>query len=75
MSAGLWLESRRVQLPERSPAKRTRARLPQVVVLASGDLVPFEVRLERAGTEESRAIAGYADGKIEILADDENARR
>jgi len=75
MSAGLWLESRRVQLPERSLPNERAPASPQVVVLASGDLVPFEVRLERAGTEESRAIAGYADGKIEILADDENARR
>ena len=75
MSAGLWLESRRVQLPERSLPNERAPASPQVVVLASGDLVPFEVRLERAGTEETRAIAGYADGKIEILADDENARR
>ena len=75
MSAGLWLESRRVQLPERSLPNERAPASPQVVVLASGDLVPFEVRLERAGSEETRAIAGYADGKIEILADDENARR
>jgi general secretion pathway protein H len=75
MSAGLWLESRRVQLPERSLPNERAPASPQVVVLASGDLVPFEVRLERAGTEETRAIAGYADGKIEILAADENARR
>jgi len=75
MSAGLWLESRRVQLPERSLPNERAPASPQVVVLASGDLVPFEVRLERAGTEETRAIAGHADGRIEILANDENARR
>jgi hypothetical protein len=75
MSAGLWLESRRVQLPERSLPNERAPASPQVVVLASGDLVPFEVRLERAGTEETRAIAGHADGRIEILATDENARR
>ena len=76
MSAGLWLESRRVAAAGAQPADRaTTPALPQVVVLASGDLVPFEMRLERAGTEETRAIAGYADGKIEIVADDENARR
>ena len=75
MSAGLWLESRRVQLPERSPPSEDTPALPQILVLASGDVVPFEVRLERAGTEEIRAIAGHADGKIEIVANDENARR
>ena len=75
MSAGLWLESRRVQLPERSLPTEDTPALPQVVVLASGDLVPFEIRLERAGTEETRALAAYADGRIEIVANDENARR
>ena len=75
MSAGLWLESRRVQLPARGVPTVDKPALPQLVVLASGDLVPFEVRLERAGTEETRALAGYADGRIEIVANDENARR
>jgi len=43
--------------------------------MASGDLVPFEVRLERAGTQEIRAIIGSADGKLEILANDDVRRR
>jgi hypothetical protein len=33
--------------------------------MASGDVVPFEIRLTRAGTEEERTIAGTADGTIE----------
>ena len=75
MSAGLWLESRRVQLPARSLPDERMPASPQIVVFASGDLVPFEVRLERAGTEETRAIAGHADGKVEIVTGDEDARR
>jgi general secretion pathway protein H len=75
LEASLRLESRQVRLPVRTaPTERERAQ-PQVVVMASGDLVPFEVRLERAGTQEIRAIIGSADGKLEILANDDVRRR
>ena len=75
LEASLRLESRLVRLPVRmAPTERERAQ-PQVVVMASGDLVPFEVRLERAGTQEVRAIIGSADGKLEILANDDVRRR
>jgi general secretion pathway protein H len=75
LEASLRLESRQVRLPMRTaPTERQRAQ-PQVVVMASGDLVPFEVRLERAGTQEIRAIVGSADGKLEILANDDVRRR
>jgi len=75
LEASLQLESRQVRLPMRTaPTERERAQ-PQVVVMASGDLVPFEVRLERAGTQEIRAIIGSADGKLEILANDDVRRR
>ena len=75
LEASLRLESRPVQLPARAaPTERTPA-LPQVVVLASGDVVPFEVRLERAGTKELRAILGRAEGRFEILSNDDVERR
>ena len=75
LEASLRLESRQVRLAMRTaPTERERAQ-PQVVVMASGDLVPFEVRLERAGTQEIRAIIGSADGKLEILANDDVRRR
>jgi general secretion pathway protein H len=75
LEASLLLESRPVQLPARAaPTERTPA-LPQVVVFASGDIVPFEVRLERAGTKELRAILGSAEGKFEILSNDAVERR
>jgi general secretion pathway protein H len=75
LEAGLWLESRPVQMPTRAaPTERSPAS-PQVVVLASGDVVPFEVRLERAGTQEIRAIAGRTEGSFEILVNDAVARR
>jgi len=75
LEASLRLEARQVRLPVRTaPTERERAQ-PQVVVMASGDLVPFEVRLERAGTQEIRAIVGSADGKLEILSNDDVRRR
>jgi hypothetical protein len=43
--------------------------------MASGDVVPFEIRLTRAGTEQVRTIAGSADGTIERHDPDADARR
>lgn len=75
VEATLWLESREVQLPARAaPTERERP-LPQVVLLASGDVVPFEVRLQRAGTDEVRAVAAALDGKLEIRANDDVTQR
>ena len=75
LEASLRLESRQVRLPVRTaPTERERAQ-PQVLVMASGDILPFEVRLERAGTQEIRAVVGSADGKLEILANDDVRRR
>jgi len=75
LEAALWLESRPVQLVARAAPTERAPAAPQVVVLASGDVVPFEVRLERAGTEELRAVAGRVDGRFEILANDAVERR
>jgi len=75
LEAALWLESRPVQLAARAvPTERAPAS-PQVLVLASGDVVPFELRLERAGTDELRAVTGRVDGRFEILANDAVERR
>ena len=75
LEAALWLESRPVQLAARAaPTERSPAS-PQVLVLASGDVVPFELRLERAGTRELRAVTGRVDGRFELLANDAVERR
>jgi general secretion pathway protein H len=75
LEASLILESRVVRLPVRAAPTERDPPLPQVVLMASGDLVPFEVRLERAGTKEIRAVVGNAEGKLEILANDDVRRR
>jgi general secretion pathway protein H len=60
----LRLESRNVTLKPRATPSEREAASPQVVVQASGDLVPFEILLRRAGTDEVRRVAGATDGRI-----------
>ncbi len=64
VSLDLLLESRAVLLKPRSAQTEAQALLPQVVVQASGDLVPFEIRMRRDGTDEVRRVAGSTDGKL-----------
>ena len=47
---------------------------PQVVVQASGDLVPFELRLTRDGTEEARRVVGTEAGQVSVEDDDARPR-
>jgi general secretion pathway protein H len=75
LEASLYMESTEVRLPARSTDDEQAPTSPQVVVLASGDLVPFEVRLARAGTDETRRIEGRIEGDIEIVTDDDRYRR
>ena len=73
--AALRLESRDVKLPARSAPTETAPLAPQVIVQASGDLVPFEIVLRRDGTEEARRVAGTADGTIVVYTGDDRASR
>ncbi|MFN8604462.1 MAG: type II secretion system minor pseudopilin GspH [Candidatus Binatia bacterium] len=47
---------------------------PQVVVQASGDLVPFEIVFTRDGTREVRRVVGTEAGEISVESGDEHAR-
>jgi general secretion pathway protein H len=75
LEARLWLESREVKLPGRTTPTDEAPAAPQVVVFASGDAIPFELRLERAGTREVRAIVERVDGSVEILKNNDVERR
>lgn len=75
LEARLWLESREIKLPSRATPNEQSPATPQVVVLASGDTSPFELRLERAGTRELRAVVGHIDGTFQVLANDDVERR
>ena len=71
--AALRVEDRDVRLTARGEATEGRPLLPQVVVQASGDLVPFEVVLRRDGTEEERRVTATAEGAIQVQRNDELA--
>jgi len=74
--AALTMESQDVKLPARAAPSGAEQYTPQVVVQASGDLVPFEVILTRDGTEELRRITGGIDGAVSVQKnDDERTQR
>ncbi len=71
----LLLESRDVLMKARSVQVEGQSLSPQIVVQASGDLVPFEIRLRRDGTDEVRRVAGSTDGQLTSgKVDDPSAR-
>jgi len=69
LNASLRLEAREVALEPRTAPTEDEPAQPQVLVLASGDVVPFEIFLRRDGTEETRRIAGTIEGKFEVHDD------
>ncbi len=75
LEARLWLEAREVKLAARAAPTELLPATPQVVVLASGDVAPFELRLARTGTRELRAVVGRVDGSFEIVSNDAVERR
>ncbi len=74
MTATLWLEQREVTLKDRTFPTEDNPALPQVLIQASGDIVPFDILLQRDGTEQRRRITGYIEGRIEITDDEEDRR-
>jgi general secretion pathway protein H len=69
LNASLRLEAREVELEPRTAPTEDEPAQPQVLVMASGDVVPFEILLRRDGTEETRRIAGTIEGKFEVHDD------
>jgi len=69
LNATLRLEAREVELKPRTAATEDEPAQPQILVLASGDVVPFDLLLRRDGSDEIRRIAGAADGTFEVHDD------
>jgi len=69
LNANLRMEGRDVKLKMRNSGSAEQPALPQIILQASGDIVPFDVQLSRAGTEELRRISGQANGSIELHDD------
>jgi len=74
VNASLRLESRDVELAPRAAPTEDSPPQPQVVVMASGDVIPFELLLRRDGSEEVRRIAGTVDGVFEVHDDTQRRR-
>lgn len=69
LTAGLRLEARDVELKPRTAPTEEEPAQPQILVLASGDVVPFELLIRREGSDEIRRIAGTVDGNFELHDD------
>jgi general secretion pathway protein H len=75
LNVGLRLEDRDVRFKDRAAATANDPILPQIVMQASGDLVPFDIVLTRDGTQESRRISGTVTGEIQLHDDAREQRR
>jgi general secretion pathway protein H len=71
----LRLEDRDVKLKPREPETERDPIFPQVILQASGDLVPFDLLFARDGTEEQRRVSGLLDGTVELHDDPREKRR
>jgi len=69
LNAALRLEAREIELKPRTAPTEDEPAEPQILVLASGDVVPFELVLRRDGTDEIRRIAGSMEGNFEVHDD------
>jgi general secretion pathway protein H len=66
----LWLEGREIVLkpglPDRSQKDEHQKFPPQLTVLSSGDVVPFELHIERDGAPALWRLTALADGDLRI---------
>jgi general secretion pathway protein H len=66
----LWLEGREIVLkpglPDRSQKEEHQKYPPQLTVLSSGDVVPFEMHVERDGAPALWRLTALADGDLRV---------
>ena len=66
----VWLDSREIVLKpdvvDRQDKDASKKFPPQVMVLSSGDLVPFEMRIERDGAEALWRVTALADNDLRV---------
>jgi general secretion pathway protein H len=66
----LWLDGREVVLkpqpPDRSDEDQHKKWPPQIMVLSSGDVMPFELRIERDAADALWRVVGAADNDLRI---------
>jgi general secretion pathway protein H len=66
----LWLDGREVVLklqpPDRSDEVQHKKWPPQIMVLSSGDIMPFELRIERDAAEALWRVVGAPDNDLRV---------
>ncbi|MGH8176792.1 MAG: type II secretion system minor pseudopilin GspH [Steroidobacter sp.] len=71
----LWLDGREIvlkpQAPDRSDEDEHKKWPPQIMVLSSGDIIPFELHIERDGAQALWRIVGLPDNDLRIERRDE----
>ncbi len=81
MEFELFLEDRRVLLDvdaaeterDEDDAELTDDYLPHILILSSGDVSPFELRLSRASDQSSLTLTMSLAGELEIESDEQQA--
>lgn len=69
----LWLEAREVVLksPRRPTLEEQKKRLPQIIMVASGEIVPFELEIAREGSDVRWQVLSQPDNTL--LVEDADA--
>lgn len=66
----LWVDSREIVLrpgpPDRSDEDEHKKWPPQIMVLSSGEVMPFELQIERDGAEALWRVAALADNDLRL---------
>jgi len=72
LSMRLWLESREVVIkPKREPTEEDlKKRVPQVIMLASGELMPYRLDIAREGSDAVWRVQSQPDNTIVVEAVD-----
>lgn len=65
-----WIEAREIVLKPEAPdwklKEASKKYAPQIMVLASGDIIPFELRIERDGAEAPWRVLSLPDSDLRI---------
>jgi len=66
LELGLWVEDREIVLEDDLDPNDLEDPQPQVMILSSGEMTPFEARVSRAASAGEHVLTAAVDGEIEI---------